>query len=46
MDFLNNILHRPTNERPFLILIVGYPAADGQVPAISKKSLAEIATFW
>jgi len=45
MTFLNEMLGRPENERPFLILVVGYPAADANVPTISKKSLAEIATF-
>jgi len=45
MGFLNQILERPANERPFLILVAGYPAEDAQVPVISKKSLAEIATF-
>jgi iodotyrosine deiodinase len=45
MTFLNEMLGRPENERPFLILVVGYPAEDAKVPTISKKSLAEIATF-
>jgi len=45
MGFLNDILGRPAHERPFLVLVVGYPAEDAQVPVISKKSLAEIATF-
>ncbi len=45
MGFLNQILDRPANERPFLILVVGYPAEDAQVPVIGKKLLAEIATF-
>ncbi len=45
MGFLNDILGRPARERPFLILVVGYPAEDAQVPVISKKSLEEIATF-
>ena len=45
MGFLNQILGRPANERPFLILVVGYPARDASVPAISKKPLDEIATF-
>ncbi len=45
MGFLNEILERPANERPFLILVVGYPAEGATVPAISKKSLTEIATF-
>jgi nitroreductase len=45
MGFLNDILGRPDNERPFLLLVVGYPAEDVQVPDISKKSLSEIASF-
>lgn len=45
MGFLNDILGRPDNERPFLLLVVGYPAADARVPNISKKRLEEIATF-
>ena len=45
MGFLNSILDRPENERPFLLLVVGYPAEDAQVPEISKKSLEEMATF-
>lgn len=45
MGFLNTILKRPNNERPFLILVVGYPADEATVPDIRKKSLAEIATF-
>jgi hypothetical protein len=45
MGFLNRLLGRPENERPFLILVVGHAAADARLPVISKKSLAEIATF-
>ena len=45
MGFLNNILQIPPDEKPFLILVVGYPAEDAQVPVIEKKPLAEIATF-
>jgi nitroreductase len=45
MGFLNQILDRPNNERPFLILVAGYPAEEAQVPEITKKPLAEIATF-
>ena len=45
MGFLNDILHLPPDEKPFLLLVVGYPAEDAQVPAIQKKSLEEIATF-
>jgi len=45
MAFLNKILERPTNERPFLVLVVGYPAEGTTVPYISKKPLDVIATF-
>ena len=45
MGFLNDILHMPPDMKPFLILVVGYPAGDAQVPEIQKKSLEEIATF-
>ena len=45
MGFLNQILDRPKNERPFLILVVGYPASDALVPEIEKQPLHEIATF-
>ncbi len=45
MGFLNGILGRPSHERPMLLLVVGYPAADAVVPTIAKKRLGEIATF-
>jgi nitroreductase len=45
MRFLNEVLGRPAHERPFLILVVGYPAEGARVPAITKKPLEEIATF-
>jgi hypothetical protein len=45
MGFLNDILGRPANERPFLLLVVGYPASDARVPDITRKPLDEIATF-
>ena len=45
MAFLNKILGRPANERPFLVLVVGYPAENTTVPDISKKSLDETTTF-
>jgi len=45
MNFLNEILDRPSNEKPFLLLVVGYPKTDAQVPQISKKNLEEIAQF-
>lgn len=45
MGFLREILGRPENERPFLLIPVGYPAAAAEVPALEKKSLDEIALF-
>ena len=45
MSFLNDILGRPSNERPFLILVVGYPHDSASVPEITKKTLNEIATL-
>ena len=45
MKFLNDILERPQNEKPFLILVVGYPAENAKVPVIVKKELKEVATF-
>lgn len=45
MNFLNDILKRPKNERAFLLLVVGYPKDDVTVPTITKKALAEIADF-
>lgn len=44
MRFLNEILDRPTNERPFLLLVVGYPAPGARVPNISRKALDEYVT--
>ena len=45
MNFLNEILGRPAHERPFLLLVVGYPAGDCRVPDITKKSLDQISTW-
>jgi nitroreductase len=45
MGFLNDILERPSNEKPFLLLVVGYPAPGAVVPDITRKSLADIATW-
>ena len=45
MKFLNEILDRPASERPFLLLVVGYPAQGARVPAIERKPLKEIASF-
>jgi nitroreductase len=46
MGFLNEILGRPADtERPFLLLVVGHPAADARVPAIERKESAAIMTW-
>ena len=45
MEFLGRILRRPDSERPFLILVTGYPSRNALVPAISKFQLDQIATF-
>jgi iodotyrosine deiodinase len=42
MGFLATLLGRPANERPFLLIPVGYPAADATVPAITKKPLEQV----
>lgn len=44
MGFLNEILDRPARERPYLLLVVGFPAEDAQVPDIARKPLADIRT--
>ncbi len=45
MKFLNEILGRPKSERPFLLLVVGYPADDAAVPDISRKPLEAFTSF-
>ena len=47
MKFLNQILERPGNERPYVLLVVGHPAQTAMVPraATLKKSLEQISTF-
>ena len=42
MGFLSSILGRPANEKPFVLIPVGYPAADAVVPDLSRKGLDEI----
>lgn len=46
MNFLTKILDRPKNERPFLLLPLGYPAEETYVPKLERKSLNEIAKFY
>jgi nitroreductase len=45
MGFLSRLLDRPEDERPFLVMPVGYPAPEAQVPDLSRKRLEEIAIF-
>ncbi len=45
MKFLNEILGRPKSERPFLLLVVGYPADDAEVPDITRKPLDAFTSF-
>jgi iodotyrosine deiodinase len=45
MAFLNEILGRTKNERPFLLLVTGYPASDARVPDISRKALDAFTSF-
>ncbi len=45
MKFLNDVLERPDNERPYLILVTGYPSEDAMVPEITKKPIEDISVF-
>ncbi len=44
MRFLNEILNRPARERPYLLLVVGYPKNDAMVPAIERLPLDAVVT--
>jgi iodotyrosine deiodinase len=45
MGFLSRILGRPDNERPFVLLPIGYPATDAVVPVLRRKPLDEVAIW-
>lgn len=45
MGFLNRLLERPKNERPFILFPIGFPAPDATVPDIGKKSLEEVSVW-
>ncbi|MDX5418712.1 MAG: nitroreductase family protein [Hymenobacteraceae bacterium] len=45
MNFLSKILNRPANEKPFLLIPVGYPADECWVPDIERKDISEIAVW-
>ena len=46
LNFLQKILDRPSNERPFLLIPVGYPADDAEVPVLARKGLDEMTKFY
>jgi iodotyrosine deiodinase len=46
MNFLNKVLNRPINEKPFLLIPVGYAADDCWVPDIERRGLVEVAAFY
>ena len=46
MKFLNKILARPSNEKPYMLIVAGHPAEDATVPDISRKAYEEIATLF
>ena len=45
MGFLQQLLERPKNEKPFLLIPVGYAADDAQVPALARKPLSEVSVW-
>lgn len=45
MGFLNRILDRPPSERPVMLIVTGFPAADARVPRISRKPLSDVVTY-
>lgn len=45
MGFLEKILKRPQNEKAFLLIPVGYPAKDAQVPILVKKSFSDVVSI-
>ncbi len=45
MGFLSKVLNRPTNERPFVLFPVGYPAPDACVPKLTRKPLDQVSTW-
>lgn len=46
MNFLSEILERPSNEKPFLLIPVGYPKEGAKVPDIKRKDLSEMSIFY
>lgn len=46
MDFLSKTLKRPENEKPYLLIPVGYPAENTMVPDIQRKNVEEVITYY
>lgn len=46
MNFLTKVLNRPDNERPFLLIPIGYPATDTVVPKLTRKKLESISSWY
>ena len=46
MNFLQNILERPANEKPFLLLPVGYPTSEAMVPDLGRKSVDDVIVWY
>ena len=46
MNFISELLQRPENEKPILLIPVGYPAENVTVPDLKRKSLDEVAVFY
>ena len=46
MNFLTKLLKRPENERPFLLIPIGYPVQETWVPDLKRKSLDEVAVYY
>jgi nitroreductase len=44
MKFLNEILGRPSNEKPYMLIVTGHPAQDATVPDITRKPFNQIAS--
>lgn len=45
MKFLGRILHRPSNERPYILFPIGYPADGARVPDLTRKSLEQVSVW-
>lgn len=45
MSFLSRVLQRPENEKPVMVIVTGYPAADARVPRLTRKPLEKFVTF-